>query len=140
MDEIMSVEEYRMLPSLKDAEPLELAKEIYRVLDAHKGDDIAVLHVTDATDITDYFVLCSARSTTQVRSLTDELEFFIGERGVSPLASEGRGDKNSWMVIDYGCVIVHVFTRDARQFYNLDKLYSDAESIKVEPRVASDGN
>ncbi len=120
------------------AEPLSLAEEIYHVLDAHRGEDIAVLHVGSQIEIADYFVLCTATSTTHVRSLTDEVEFKIGEAGVAPIAAEGRGDKNSWMVLDYGTVMVHVFTRDARQFYNLDKLYSDTEKVEVAPRVEAD--
>lgn len=119
-------------------DPRSLAEEIYHVLDAHRGEDIAVLRVGEKIDITEYFVLCTAHATTHVRSLTDEVEFKLGEAGVKPFASEGRGDKNSWMVLDYGTVMVHIFTRDAREFYNLDKLYSDTEKVEVSPRVAPD--
>lgn len=119
-------------------DPCSLAEEIYHVLDAHRGEDIAVLRVGEKIDITEYFVLCTAHATTHVRSLTDEVEFKLGEAGVKPFASEGRGDKNSWMVLDYGTVMVHIFTRDAREFYNLDKLYSDTEKVEVAPRVAPD--
>ena len=119
-------------------DPRSLAEEIYHVLDAHRGEDIVVLRVGEKIDITEYFVLCTAHATTQVRSLTDEVEFKLGEAGVKPFASEGRGDKNSWMVLDYGTVMVHIFTRDAREFYNLDKLYSDTEKVEVAPRVAPD--
>ena len=119
-------------------DPRSLAEEIYHVLDAHRGEDIAVLRVGEKIDITEYFVLCTAHATTHVRSLTDEVEFKLGEAGVKPFASEGRGDKNSWMGLDYGTVMVHIFTRDAREFYNLDKLYSDTEKVEVAPRVAPD--
>ena len=119
-------------------DPRSLAEEIYHVLDAHRGEDIAVLRVGEKIDITEYFVLCTAHATTHVRSLTDEVEFKLGEAGVKPFASEGRGDKNSWMVLDYGTVMVHIFTRNAREFYNLDKLYSDTEKVEVAPRVAPD--
>lgn len=119
-------------------DPRSLAEEIYHVLDAHRGEDIVVLRVGEKIDITEYFVLCTAHATTHVRSLTDEVEFKLGEAGVKPFASEGRGDKNSWMVLDYGTVMVHIFTRDAREFYNLDKLYSDTEKVEVAPRVAPD--
>lgn len=119
-------------------DPRSLAEEIYHVLDAHRGEDIAVLRVGEKIDITEYFVLCTAHATTHVRSLTDEVEFKLGEAGVKPFASEDRGDKNSWMVLDYGTVMVHIFTRDAREFYNLDKLYSDTEKVEVAPRVAPD--
>lgn len=119
-------------------EPISLAEEIYHQLDAHRGEDIAVLKVGDKIDLTEYFVLCTAHATTHVRSLIDEVEFKLGEAGVKPFAAEGRGDKNSWMVLDYGTVILHVFTKDAREFYNLDKLYSDTERVEVQPRVEAD--
>ena len=83
-------------------------------------------------------MLCTAASTTHGRALTDEVEFRTSEAGAPPLAAEGRGDKNSWMVLDYGSVMVHVFTRDARQFYNLDKLYSDTEKVEVSPRAEAE--
>lgn len=119
-------------------DPRSLAEEIYHILDAHRGEDIAVLRVGEKIEITEYFVLCTAHATTHVRALADEVEFRIGESGVKPFASEGRGDKNSWMVLDYGTVMVHIFTRDAREFYNLDKLYSDTEKVEIAPRALPD--
>ena len=80
----------------------------------------------------------SRQAGVNVRALTDEVEFRTSEAGAPPLAAEGRGDKNSWMVLDYGSVMVHVFTRDARQFYNLDKLYSDTEKVEVSPRAEAE--
>ena len=74
--------------------------------------------------IAEYFVLCSGNSSTQVRGLVGEVEFRLGERGVQPYNVEGR-DNNSWILMDYSNVIVHVFSREARDFYNLDKLYED---------------
>ncbi len=116
------------LPSLEGAEPETLAHAIFDVLDAKKAEDIKVLHVKDQTVITDYFVICSGRSSTQVKSLGGEVEFRIGERGVDPIHYEGR-DNNNWVVLDYGEVILHVFSRESREFYKLEKLYGDAEKI-----------
>lgn len=116
------------LPSLEGADPEALAHAIFDVLDAKKAEDIKVLHVKDQTVITDYFVICSGRSSTQVKSLGGEVEFKIGERGVDPLHYEGR-DNNNWVVLDYGEVILHVFSRESREFYKLEKLYGDAEEI-----------
>lgn len=116
------------LPSLEGADPEALAHAIFDVLDAKKAEDIKVLHVKDQTVITDYFVICSGRSSTQVKSLGGEVEFRIGERGVDPLHYEGR-DNNNWVVLDYGEVILHVFSRESREFYKLEKLYGDAEEI-----------
>ena len=116
------------LPALTGASPEELAHAIFDVLDEKKAEDIKVLHVRDQTVITDYFVICSGRSSTQVKSLGGEAEFKIGQRGVSPAHFEGR-DNNNWIVLDYSSVILHIFSRDSREFYNLEKLYGDAEEI-----------
>ena len=131
MREIMSVEEYKNLPSLKDADALELATEIHDVLYNKRGRNIKVLHVEDKTSIADYFVLCTGTSSTHVRSLADEAEYMMSLRGLHASNVEGRGN-GSWVLLDYGHVIVHVFNREARDFYNLDKLYSDTREIEIE--------
>lgn len=117
-----------LLPSLKEATPLELAKAIGEVLDNKKGNGVKVLHVEDKTSIADYFVLCTGNSGTHVKALAGEVEFKIEERQVSPDNIEGRGN-NTWIVLDYGNVVVHIFSREARDFYNLDKLYDDAPVV-----------
>ena len=101
-----------------------LAAAIADVLDSKKGHDIKVLHVEGKTVITEYFVLCTGNSSTQVKALLGEVEYKMEQRGVTPYGVEGR-DNNSWMILDYSNVIVHVFSREAREFYNLDKLYED---------------
>lgn len=122
--EDITFEKWETLPSLADADYGEIAEAVRFVLDAKRGKDIAVLPVSGRSDITDCFVLCSANSGTHVRSLIDEVEFRMGQRGVTPLHTDG-GDKRDWMVVDFGTVIVHVFDREARDFYYLDKLYAD---------------
>ena len=117
------------LPSLANATPEELAHAIFDVLDAKKAQNIKVLRVNDQTIITDYFVICTGNSSTQVKSLGGEVEYKLGLRDVDPLHYEGR-DNNGWVVIDYSSVIVHIFNRENRDFYKLDKLYGDAEEIK----------
>ncbi len=101
-----------------------LAEAIADVLDSKKGRDIKVLHVADKTVISEYFVLCTGNSSTQIKALAGEVEYKIGLRGVDAYGIEGR-DNNSWLVLDYSNVIVHIFSREAREFYNLDKLYND---------------
>ena len=108
--------------SLVDATPEELARAIAEVLDSKKGRDIQTIHVADKTVIADWFVICTGNSSTQVRALVNEVDYKIGLAGVEPIRSEGR-DNGSWIILDYASVIVHVFSREARDFYNLDKLY-----------------
>ena len=122
-------QEERKLPSLAGAAPEELAHAVFDVLDARKAEDIKILHVHDHTVITDYFIICTGRSSTQVQSLGGEVEFKLGERGVAPAHYEGR-DNGNWVVIDYSSVIVHIFSRESREFYKLEKLYGDAEEVR----------
>ena len=117
------------LPSLKDAPAEELAHAVFDVLDEKKAEDIKVLHVKEQTVITDYFVICSGRSSTHVKSLGGEVEYKLGLRGVDPIHFEGR-DNNNWVVVDYGNVILHIFSAESRDFYKLEKLYGDAEEIR----------
>lgn len=124
MEEMMT----NTLPSLDGATPEELAHAIFDVLDAKKAQKIKVLKVQDQTVITDYFVICTGNSSTQVKSLAGEVEYRLGLRGVDPLHFEGR-DNNGWIVLDYSSVIVHIFSRENRDFYQLEKLYGDAEEI-----------
>ena len=120
MEELMQ----NTLPPLNDAAPEELAHAIFDILDAKKGQKIKVLRVHDQTVITDYFVICTGNSSTQIKALAGETEYRIGLRGVQPYGVEGR-DNNSWLLLDYSNVIVHIFSRESREFYNLDKLYAD---------------
>ena len=125
--------EMEMVPevkaSLEGVSAKELACEIARVLDSKRGKDIKIIYVEEKTVITEYFVICTGNSSTQVKALVGEVEFKLEERGVSPYNIEGR-DNNSWIVMDYSNVIVHVFSRESREFYNLDKLYGDAQEIE----------
>lgn len=113
-----------VLPSLKDADAEELARAIAAVLDSKKGYDIAVLPVSDKTVIADYFVICTGNTGTQVKALAGEVEYRMGLREVTPYGVEGR-DNGTWLVMDYSHVIVHIFSREARDFYKLDKLYEN---------------
>ena len=112
------------LPSLEGASAREIAEVIAEVLDSKKGRDIKILHVEDKTVIAEYFVLCTGNSSTQIKALAGEVEYKLNLRGLDPYGVEGR-DNNSWVIVDYSNVIVHVFSRESREFYNLDKLYED---------------
>ena len=122
MEEIKNEE----IKSLVGATPRDLADAIAEILDNKKGMDVKVIEVGDKTIIADYFVLANGNTNTHVRALADEVEYKLGLAGVEPMRIEGRGG-NNWRVIDYASVLVHVFDREAREFYNLDKLYTDFE-------------
>ena len=116
------------LPSLENATPEELAHAVFDVLDEKKAENIQVLYVKEQTVITDYFVICTGRSSTHVKSLGGEVEYKIGLRNVDPVHFEGR-DNNNWVVVDYGSVILHIFSGESRDFYKLEKLYGDAKQV-----------
>ncbi|MBP5288716.1 MAG: ribosome silencing factor [Clostridia bacterium] len=113
---------------------LEKAERIARILDEKKGKDIKILHVTDQTVITDYFVICGGGSNTQVKALSDEVEYKLKEEdGITPARVEGY-DGGAWILIDYSDVIVHVFDPASREFYKLEKLWAQAEEIPFTPK------
>ena len=108
---------------LRDAEPKEIAEKAAEILDKKKGKDIKILYVADKTDISDYFVLCSGNSGTHIKTLADEVEYQLGICSVPMLNYEGRGN-GTWVLLDYGRVVVHVFSREAREFYKLEKIHN----------------
>ncbi|MGN0983384.1 MAG: ribosome silencing factor [Gemmiger sp.] len=112
-------------------ESKELAIQLARALDAKKALGIRLLHVEDLTTVTDYFVIASGNSTTHVGALADEAEFQLERQGVKVLRTEGH-DGNRWVLLDYGSVIVHVFTKEAHDFYDLEHLWADAAPVPAE--------
>ncbi len=116
-------------------EPREIAEYAVTVLDSKKARDIKLLHVEKQTVIADYFVICSGTSRTQIRSLADEVEFKLGERGVSLLRTEGM-DTGLWVLKDFGSVIVHIFNAETRDFYKLEKLYDGTSSVDVSDLIS----
>ena len=107
-------------------EEAKLAKVIAEALDSKKAVNVQTLEVGGQTVLADYFVLATGTSSTHVSSLADEVEYKVKEElGVIPSHVEG---KTSWILIDYGTVIVHIFTAEAREFYNLEKLWAEGTS------------
>lgn len=106
----------------------EKVKIIVDALDSKKGVDIKVLKIADLTVLTEYFVIANGTSTTQVRALADEVDFKTEEAGEK---GKLEGKASDWQLIDFGDVIVHVFTPDAREHYNIEKLWADAEEISI---------
>ncbi|MCQ2486831.1 MAG: ribosome silencing factor, partial [Clostridia bacterium] len=103
---------------------LEEAKKIATILDDKKAVDVRILKVTDLTIVAEYFVIATGNSSTHVKSLADEVDYQMGQAGI-----EGRleGRASDWILIDFGSTIVHVFEPSAREHYNLERLWADAE-------------
>ncbi len=135
-EEIQNTEKAKITPdSREDAEQvecaIELSKRIAGILDAKKAMDVKILNIHDKTIIADCFVLATGTSTTQVNSLADEIDFRLAQEGITPLRTEGAGS-GSWVLIDYGSVIVHVMSVQSKEFYKLDKLWAEGTEIPFE--------
>ena len=122
-------ENWASLPSLANADTAEIAEAARAVLDAKKATNIAVIPVVGQSDITDCLVLATGNAGPHVKALAAEVEYRLGLRGLHPLHTDGFSTR-SWQVVDYGTVMVHVFDKETRAFYNLDKLYKDANTPK----------
>lgn len=109
----------------------ELVKYTCDALLERKGRDIEVLHVEHLTTLTEYFVICTATSTTQVKALADNVEFRLkNDHEVMPHHTEGF-DSASWILLDYSSVLVHIFLPEARDFYKLENLWKDGEHVSL---------
>ena len=109
----------------------ESAVQLAKALDSKKGIDIKVLRTGDLTTLADYFVICSGTSNTQIKALSDACEKVMDEAGEPALRREGHRS-GTWVLLDYGCLVVHVFTEETRQFYDLERLWSDAKKVDLE--------
>ena len=99
-----------------------------KALEDKQARDVKVLKTTEQTVLADYFVICNGTSSTHIKALVDEVDRQLSEAGEPPVRREGlRSD--IWVLMDFGCVIVHVFTDEARKFYNLERLWSDSEVV-----------
>lgn len=106
----------------------EKVKKIAEVLNKRKAEDVQIRKVRDLTIVTDYFVLATGTSNTQIKSLANEVEYQLEQEG-----EQGRmeGKTSDWILLDYGDVICHFFLPDAREHYNLERLWADAEIVNL---------
>ena len=108
-----------------------------RALDSKKARDIRALYTADQTTLADYFVICNGTSTTQVKALADAVEEAMSRGGEEPHHVEGhRGGQ--WTLMDYSSVVVHIFTDEAREFYSLERLWSDAAPVDISQYLTRD--
>ena len=110
--------------------PKEIAIAVTKALDEKKGMDIKLLKIDKVSSLADYFLICTGTSNTHVKTLCDYAEYALEQAGETMLGREGhRG--NSWELLDYGTIVIHVFTEEAREFYALERLWADAEQIDL---------
>lgn len=115
----------------------EVAYEVTRALDAKKGMDIKLLRIDEVSSLADYFLICTGTSNTHVKTLCDHAEYTLEQLGEKLLSREGhRG--NTWELLDYGSIVVHVFTEEAREFYALERLWADAEAVDIRALIVEE--
>lgn len=116
--------------------PIEIAEKIIKALDEKKGMDICMIATTQVTVVADYFIIVNGTSNTHVKSLADEVEDALTKEGVN--ASHVEGKATGWILLDYDSVVVHVFTKESREYYNLEKLWADGEIVDISSLVTAD--
>ena len=115
----------------------EVAYEVTKALDSKKGLNIKLLRINEVSTLADYFLICTGTSNTHVKTLCDYAEYTLEQLGEPMLGREGhRG--NSWELLDFGSIVVHVFTEEAREFYALERLWADAEQIDLKDIITEE--
>ena len=115
----------------------QIAYEVTKALDEKKGIDIKLLKIDKVSSLADYFLISTGTSNTHVRTLCDYAEYTLEQLGEPMLGREGhRG--NTWELLDFGSIVVHVFTQEAREFYSLERLWADAEEINISDIVIAE--
>lgn len=107
----------------------EMAKLAVRALDDKKGEDIRVIDIQNVSVLADYFVISSGGNPSQVQAMVDHVEEQLHKSGCDPKQIEGYQGAG-WILMDYGDIIVHVFSREDRMFYDLERIWRDGKTIE----------
>ncbi len=115
-------------------ENIEIVANAVKALDDKKAEEIKVIRISELTVMADYFIIANGTSNTHVRALAEEAEYALSEAGVKPRNIEGRS--TGWILLDYGSVMIHVFTPKDRDYYNLERLWQDGEELDISEFVS----
>lgn len=110
---------------------IEMVKAAYEALSDKKGEDISIIDIRKVSVMADYFIIASGMNVNQVQAMVDNVEEELGKRGFICKQMEGYQTAN-WILMDYGDIIVHVFDRENRLFYDLERIWRDGKTIAVE--------
>ncbi len=108
---------------------------IIRALDSKRAEDIQLIGIRDLTIVADYFVIANGTSNTQTKALADAVEFEMKQKGAEPIRVEGYQGA-TWIILDYGDIVVHVFYKETRSYYKLERLWSDGEQVDIKKYLA----
>ena len=114
----------------------EIVKTAVKAIDSKRGMDIEVIKVDDLTVLTDYFVIATASSNTQLKAIADEIEYKLSEQGIEPHHIEGKSSE--WICLDYTGVVIHVLLSNSRDFYQIERLWSDGEKIDIDEFIVKE--
>ncbi len=118
-------------------EQKQMIETVIKALDSKRAEDIRLIGIKDLTIVADYFVIANGTSSTQTKALADEVEFQLKQKGIEPTRTEGYQGAN-WIVLDYGDIVVHVFYKETRDFYNLERLWQDGEQIDISEYIVKE--
>ncbi len=106
----------------------EMVKLAYKAMDEKKAEDIKILDISEVTPIADYFIICSGSNSSQIDAIIDNISEMLGRAGYNARRTEG-GRNSGWILMDYTDVVVHVFSKDDRLFYDLERIWRDGKTV-----------
>ena len=112
---------------------------IVKALDSKRAEDIQAIKIGDLTIIADYFVIADGTSNIHTKALAEEVEFKMTQLGIEPSRTEGYPGQ-TWIVLDYGDIVVHVFYKETRDHYNLERLWSDGTAVDISQYLVKEDN
>ena len=120
----------------KDNDYLKISQVAVKAIDSKRGEDIEVIKVSDITVLTDYFVIATANSNTQLKAIADEVEYKLSEAGFEPHHIEG--ERSEWVCLDYIGTVIHILLKQQRGFYQIERLWEDGEKVDIDGLIIKD--
>ena len=108
----------------------EIVKKIYNIIDEKKGEDIKVIDISEVSTVADYFIIASGNNINQVQAISEEIDEVLGREGIMPKAIEGHRNA-TWILLDYRDIVVHLFLKEERVFYDLERIWRDGKEVDM---------
>lgn len=120
----------------KENDYLKIAQIAVKAIDSKRGEDIEVIKVSDITVLTDYFVIATVNSNTQLKAVADEVEYKLTQAGYKPHHIEG--ERSEWICLDYIGTVIHILLKQQRGFYQIERLWEDGEKVDIDEFIVKD--
>jgi ribosome-associated protein len=115
---------------------MQIVETAVKAIDSKRGENVEVIKVSDITVLTDYFVIATANSNTQLKAIADEVEYKLSEQGIEPHHIEG--EKSDWVCLDYVGVVIHILYKEKRDFYQIERLWEDGEKVDIDNLIVKE--